>query len=469
MGKLDVSLLRYLNRGDIRVLIAIEQGTKNHELTPTQLAASIANLQHGGVHKVLKELCKRNLLSYERGKTYDGYRLTNAGYDHLALHALTKKDVIASFGYQIGVGKESNIYVVADPEGNEFCLKLHRLGRTCFRNIKSKRDYHKHRRAPSWLYLSKISAAKEFAYMKALHERGFPIPKPIDCNRHCVVMELIVGTTLINVSDIEDVPTLYDDLMNLIVRFADAGVIHGDFNEFNIMLMEDEKPIVIDFPQMVSIMHPNAEYFFERDVNCIRTFFKKRFGYESELYPKFSDIERSDALDAELRCSGFTKAMEKDINREMGLIDEDSEGEEDEIEEKSEDNIDVTIETKNLEEENVKENSDNEESSSNFESKVLDKSNLDKNVSSKALEDDERYLSSDECESSEDKFEAATARSTVSTLYMDDMLKRMKKQAKRRVTKEERKKCVAKGEASAVTRRRRDDLHTIKDSHGIWG
>ena len=43
----------------------------------------------------------------------------------------------------------------------------------------------------SWIYLSRLAAAKEFAYMKALFDRGFPVPKPIDSNRHCVVMELL--------------------------------------------------------------------------------------------------------------------------------------------------------------------------------------------------------------------------------------------------------------------------------------
>lgn len=43
-------------------------GMKNHELVPGPMAASIANLQHGGVHKLLKDLCKHRLLSYERGK-----------------------------------------------------------------------------------------------------------------------------------------------------------------------------------------------------------------------------------------------------------------------------------------------------------------------------------------------------------------------------------------------------------------
>lgn len=46
----------------------IEMGMKNHELVPGSLAASIANLKAGGVHKLLRELCKQKLLSYERGR-----------------------------------------------------------------------------------------------------------------------------------------------------------------------------------------------------------------------------------------------------------------------------------------------------------------------------------------------------------------------------------------------------------------
>ncbi len=36
-----------------------------------------------------------------------GYRLTYPGYDYLALKALASRDVVASVGNQIGVGKES--------------------------------------------------------------------------------------------------------------------------------------------------------------------------------------------------------------------------------------------------------------------------------------------------------------------------------------------------------------------------
>jgi len=68
MGKLNVTVLRYLTKEDFRVLTAIEMGMKNHELVPGPLAAAIANLKTGGVHKLLKELCKHKLLAYERGK-----------------------------------------------------------------------------------------------------------------------------------------------------------------------------------------------------------------------------------------------------------------------------------------------------------------------------------------------------------------------------------------------------------------
>lgn len=57
----------------------------------------------------------------------DGYRLTNLGYDFLALKALVKRNILHSFGNQIGVGKESDVYVVGDPEDNQLCLKIHRF------------------------------------------------------------------------------------------------------------------------------------------------------------------------------------------------------------------------------------------------------------------------------------------------------------------------------------------------------
>ena len=69
-------------------------------------------------------------------RRYDGYRLTYLGYDFLALRTMMKRGNVVSVGRKIGVGKESDIYIVQNEEGEELALKLQRLGRISFRAIK---------------------------------------------------------------------------------------------------------------------------------------------------------------------------------------------------------------------------------------------------------------------------------------------------------------------------------------------
>ena len=44
--------------------------------------------------------------------------------------------------------------------------------------------------------MSRLAALKEFAFMKALKDHGFPVPTPIDWSRHCVLMTLVDGFPL---------------------------------------------------------------------------------------------------------------------------------------------------------------------------------------------------------------------------------------------------------------------------------
>ncbi|KAI0815138.1 RIO1-domain-containing protein [Irpex lacteus] len=321
--KLDATDLRYITSDEFRVLTAVEMGSKNHEIVPTVLIVQISGLRNGGVNKILGSLAKRNLVARVQNSRYDGYRLTYGGYDYLAMRALSKRDSMYSVGNQIGVGKESDIYIVADNEGKEMVLKLHRyaaLGRISFRAIKEKRDYLGKRKSASWMYMSRLAAQKEYTFMKILHEHDFPVPTPIDQARHTILMEFIDAYPLRQVSELPSPGALYSQLMDLIVRFAHAGLIHGDFNEFNILIKrESGEPIVIDFPQMVSTSHANAEYYFNRDVQCIRTFFRRRFNYESALYPRFKSTlqdgnnteDEGFRLDVVVAASGFKKSDQK--------------------------------------------------------------------------------------------------------------------------------------------------------------
>ena len=90
--------------------------------------------------QVAQLLCKNKLVAHQ-SVPYQGYRLTFKGYDYLALKTLSKRGSVSAMGIQIGVGKESDIFTVHTEEAEEVCLKLHRLGRTCFRTVKANRDY----------------------------------------------------------------------------------------------------------------------------------------------------------------------------------------------------------------------------------------------------------------------------------------------------------------------------------------
>jgi RIO kinase 2 len=259
---------------------------------------------------------------------------------------------VYSVGNQIGVGKESDIYVCADQTGKQLVLKIHRLGRISFRTVKANRDYLRNRSSASWMYMSRLAAIKEFAFMKALRSEGFPVPEPIAQNRHTVVMSLVDAFPMRQISAVgEAASNLYAELLSLIVKLAQYGLIHGDFNEFNILVEEKENeetgdvtliPTIIDFPQMVSIDHANAEYYFDRDVECIKRFFSRRFGFTSdEPGPFFKDSIKTivKRLDVDVEASGFSKKMAKELAaymKEHGV-----DGDAGEIERNEEDEVEI--------------------------------------------------------------------------------------------------------------------------------
>jgi RIO kinase 2 len=391
--KLDPTVLRTMSSQDFRVMEAVEKGMKDHEIVPLQLISALASLRHGGTHKIISSLLRDKLLSHERKKYgYDGYRLTNAGYDILALHNLKSRGFIAALGQKIGTGKESDIYLGVDPSGVQIVLKFHRLGRTSFRNVKKKRDYFGKagQRTHSWLFLSRLSALKEYSFMKALHDVEYPTPTPVAHNRHIVVMSLVRGVPLYQIYpkqlSVQQAADIYDQAITLASRLAQHGLVHCDLNEFNLLVdlsgiqalatssddpyvrhsgrtVADEKsmgamslskpawevsleeadrikealpepvellengeprPVVtlIDFPQMISTKHPNAEELYNRDLACLRRFFELKLfctiPEEANEGTRWEDVTKivsdeaarsaSDRLDSELKASGFNDA-----------------------------------------------------------------------------------------------------------------------------------------------------------------
>ena len=191
--KLDPELIQYMTKDHMRVLTAVEMGMRNHEFVPSTLIESLSGLKRSMAYKILQFLLKHKCV-FHTGKGNDGYALTNMGYDYLVIKVFMKRGIINKVGLKIGMGKESDIYVCTtnDEERPTVIIKFARLGRTSFRTVKNNRDYlKKNQGAHSWLYMSRLASLKEFAFMKALYDRGFPTPVPIDCNRHGICMSLV--------------------------------------------------------------------------------------------------------------------------------------------------------------------------------------------------------------------------------------------------------------------------------------
>jgi RIO kinase 2 len=157
------------------------------------------------------------------------------------------------------------------------------------------------RKSASWMYMSRLAAQKEWAFMKVRAASSLSCGQSLtvflslgltrtrisraaadrSVQTHCTdgvyrclssVRKLFTPIDLVckfvtdgwcsrQISEVASAGKLYSTLMDLIIRFARSGLIHGDFNEFNILIRRSTgEPVVIDFPQMVSTSHTNAEW-----------------------------------------------------------------------------------------------------------------------------------------------------------------------------------------------------------------
>lgn len=53
---------------------------------------------------------------------------------------------------------------------------------------------------------------------------------------------------MVHIKGLSSPETVYHALIEQIINFAEHGLVHGDFNEFNLMIADDESITVIDFP-----------------------------------------------------------------------------------------------------------------------------------------------------------------------------------------------------------------------------
>jgi RIO kinase 1 len=123
-------------------------------------------------------------------------------------------------------------------------------------------------------------ARKEFKNLQRADKIGIPVPHPIAVNKNVLIMDFIgengVSAPLLKDVILSDLEKTYQQIFGYVKElFQKARIVHGDLSEYNIMI-QDEKPILIDFSQGVLIEHPMAMDFLRRDLENLYRYFDRQ-------------------------------------------------------------------------------------------------------------------------------------------------------------------------------------------------
>jgi Serine/threonine protein kinase involved in cell cycle control len=140
----------------------------------------------------------------------------------------------------------------------------------------------------------RIWCRKEYGNLKIAEEAQVSAPKPYYFKGNVLAMQLIgddgVPSPILKDIEIENPERVLDEIIENMKRLYSANLVHGDISEYNI-LIKDGMPFLIDIGQGVSLGHPKAGEFLERDVTNILYYFKKTYGVERNQEKVVSQIK----------------------------------------------------------------------------------------------------------------------------------------------------------------------------------
>jgi len=214
---------------------------------------------------------------------------------YLQLNKLLKTGTLNRIEGIISAGKEANVYLAYGQNNEEYAIKIYKIDTNTSRWM---RNYiigdPRFKKIPN--NVSKIIylwAGKEFKNLKRAYKVGLSVPEPMYVKNNVLIMEYI-GFESIPAPKLKEIKAPKDpiNLLNEVLNFMKdlyqkANLVHGDLSEFNI-LYHNQKPVVIDISQAVTVHHPKAEVYLERDIKNVFNYFEK-IGVEVPNRKEFYD------------------------------------------------------------------------------------------------------------------------------------------------------------------------------------
>ena len=199
-----------------------------------------------------------------------------------ALYKLVQDGYVQAFGGPISTGKEANVYTaMGSEEVGEVAVKIYRINTSDFRHMQ---DYLAGDPRFEGIRNDKKSIVlawtnKEFANLKRARRAGVRAPVPLAVERNVMVMEYLGtdGTHAPTLADarLENPQTAFEVVREYMARLYEAGLVHGDLSEYNIVV-DDGELVIIDLGQAVTIHHPNSDEFLDRDCRNVAAFFARQ-------------------------------------------------------------------------------------------------------------------------------------------------------------------------------------------------
>jgi len=269
-------LVSSLNKSDFKILKVFASSLKTRQFLNLSTLSQYSNLNQRLVEHHLERLVKSGLV----GKSNIGFTLLVTGLDIYVLKILSNRNTITSIGPQIGIGKEAEIYLAHDSQEKDKILKMFRLGRSSFKQIKRKRDISTS--TSNWLLLNIQTAKREYDILNYLRKSSTSFPTPLYRSFHCIVMEPFYGSKLADAESLEDPQSVLEKIISNVKIAYQNGYINGDLNEYNIMVNNDNI-FILDWPQAIKSDTINANVVLLRDVKNILKFFSKKYKIEKDV------------------------------------------------------------------------------------------------------------------------------------------------------------------------------------------
>jgi RIO kinase 1 len=215
----------------------------------------------------------------------------------MTLYSLANKRAFSYLNGAISSGKEARVYWGVTDQKKDVAVKIYLTSSSDFKKRSQYvlGDPRFNRFSRDSRSVAELWARKEFTNLDQAFNAGVRVPKPQTFLGNVLVMEFI-GENGVPSPLLGGVEVTKKDYLRIVkdmkLLYNKAKLVHADLSEYNVFKLYQEI-VIFDFGSAVSIEHPLAKRFLERDIENINRFFEKRSVKVDEKERLFSRITRS--------------------------------------------------------------------------------------------------------------------------------------------------------------------------------